>query len=141
MPEIDFAFVADYVRPEGGVVHAIAAGIDTVYAPVVPTGRNLALLIRLTFSRAEVGREHRVEVVFQDADGHRLAQVQAAIQVEWDESLPPGWRQAGVLPLNAGFPLPHHGIYSFEILINGDSKKSINLRVIPLPDADAGGGG
>jgi hypothetical protein len=33
MPELDFMVAADYVRAEGGILHMIAAGIDTLLVP------------------------------------------------------------------------------------------------------------
>jgi hypothetical protein len=59
MPELDYALLCDYVRAERGVAHTIAAGIDTVHRPEVPTVANLGLLARVTFTRAECGRLHR----------------------------------------------------------------------------------
>lgn len=33
MPELDYMLLADYVRQDGGVVHVMGAGVDTVTAP------------------------------------------------------------------------------------------------------------
>jgi hypothetical protein len=90
VPEVDYALIGDYVRAEGGVAHVIGAGIDTVYAPQVPIGQNLGLLARFTFTRNECGRPHRIEIIFQDADGERLAQLVAPVEPEYPEGLPHG---------------------------------------------------
>lgn len=37
MPELDYMVLADYVRQDGGVVHIMGAGVDTVFASAVPT--------------------------------------------------------------------------------------------------------
>jgi hypothetical protein len=72
MPELDYAVLGDYVRAEAGIAHVIAAGIDTIWSAEVPTGRNVGLLLRITFTRNECGRLHRIEIIFQDTDGARL---------------------------------------------------------------------
>jgi hypothetical protein len=133
VPELDYAVLGEYVRVEGGLANMIAAGIDTVYAPQVPTGHNLGLLLRIGFARVETERPHRIEVIFQDEDGERLAHITGVITPEWNEDLPPGWRVGSFSDLNFGVPLPRYGLYSFEILINDNQVKSIPLRVVPPP--------
>jgi hypothetical protein len=139
MPELDYAVLCDYVRTEGGIAHVIAAGIDTVYTPDVPAGQNVGLLMRVAFTRNECGRPHRVELIFQDADGERLAQVMGVITPEWQPDLPPSWRVGALLGLNIGVPLPRFGLYAFEVLINDSHVKTIPLRVIrrELPAGEA----
>jgi hypothetical protein len=139
MPELDFMIVADYVRVDAGVMHMIAAAIDTVYTPAVPSTRMLGLGIRLFFTPAETRHEHPLEVVFQDSDGHRIAQINAMIPAQ---PIPPG-RQPGMpigalLPINMQLPLPAYGVYSFELLIHGNHLKSAPLIISP-PVAPAGG--
>ena len=54
MPDLDYAFLADYVRPERGLAHVMATGIDTVTAPSVPTGYNLGLVARSKHARLQM---------------------------------------------------------------------------------------
>ncbi len=140
MPELDYAVLCDYVRAEGGLAHMIAAGIDTIFAPEVPAGQNLGFLMRIAFARTECGRPHRVEVIFQDEDGERLAEISGALSPQWQEGLPPGWRVGALLGLNIGIPLPRFGLYSFEVLVNDNQVKTIPLRVLqpemPAPEAE-----
>jgi hypothetical protein len=58
-------------RAEGGVAHAIAAGIDTIHRPEVPSVANLALLARIIFADDETGETHQVEVWLHDPEGER----------------------------------------------------------------------
>jgi hypothetical protein len=138
MPELDYALLGDYVRSDAsGVAHVIAAGVDTVYTSGVPTGRNLGLLMRLTFSRNETGRPHRVEVIFQDADGQRLAVGQGILVPEWTEGLPAGWRAGALFALNLGLPMPRYGEYSLEVMVDDRELKTIPLRVVEMPTEGA----
>jgi hypothetical protein len=131
MPELDYAFLCDYVRAEGGIAHVVAAGIDTVYVPDVPAGINLGMLMRITFTRNECGRPHRVEVIIRDVDGVHIARVTGTATPEWDPNLPANWRVGTFVPFNVGLPIPHYGEYSIEILLNDSHVKTINFRVLP----------
>jgi hypothetical protein len=137
MPELDYAVLCDYVRTEGGLAHVIAAGVDTIFAPEVPAGQNLGFLMRIAFARTECGRPHRVEVIFQDEDGERLTEISGLLSPEWQDGLPAGWRVGAMMGLNIGVPLPRFGLYSFEVLLNGNQVKTIPLRVLQreLPGA------
>lgn len=72
-----------------------------------------------------------MEVVFQDTDGRQLAKLEGLVTPEWREDLPPGWKVGAMLGLNFNVPLPGYGLYSFEILVNDNSVKSLGLRVVP----------
>jgi len=139
MPDLDYALLCDYVRAEHGLAHVIAAGIDTVWTDEAPTGRNLGLLMRIGFTRNECGREHRVEVIFQDEDGERLSQIMGVVAPEWPEGNPPNWKAGALLGLNLGIPLPRFGLYAFEVLVNDSHMKTIPLRVARREAAEEGG--
>lgn len=137
MPELDFALVSDFVRAEGGVGHAIAAGIDTITTPAVPVAHTVGLLFRLEFRQSECGRPHRFEVIFQSVDGERLAHLTTVVTPEWKAGLPIGWPVGLIAGINMAIPLPRYGEYAFEILVNDSFAKSIRIRVIAPPDAAA----
>lgn len=132
MPDLDYALLADYVRAEVGIAHVVAAGIDTINAEEVPTGRNVGLLFRVRFTRNECDRPHRIEIIFQDIDGKRLAVLSSVVTPQWIEDQPVGWRTGLIAGFNIGLPLPHYGVYAFEILIDDVHKKTLDLRVVPI---------
>ncbi len=138
MPELDYAILGDYVRTEGGIGHIIAAGIDAIYTPAVPTGQNVGLLLRVTFARNECERPHRLEIIFQGEDGERHTHITSTIEPVWDEELWPGWRVGAIFGINMGIPLPQFGTYSFEILLNDNLVKAIPIRVIERGSAPPG---
>lgn len=112
--------------------------IDTVTTAEVPTGRNIGFLFRVAFSRAECDRPHRLEVLFQGEDGERLTHVQAVVEPEWDNALPPHWSVKFLGGMNFGVPLPRYGLYSFDVMINDSQQKAIELRVVePEPPSTA----
>lgn len=136
MPELDFMVVADYVRAEGGVLHMIAAGFDTMYAPAVPVMRPVGVGLRLTLSLNELQHDHDVELIFQNADGGRIAQVTARIDAQTSLPPVPAGRPLGVvMALNLMLPLPDYGDYSLELLVDHGQKKAIPIIVTRPPGA------
>lgn len=129
MPELDYALLCDYVRTEGGIAHVIGAGIDTVTIADVPTGANVGVLVRLTFTRNECGSPHRLEIIYQSFDGAHLARVDSVLTPEWNEPLPVQWRQGALIGLNIGLPLPAYGEYALEVMVNDNHMKTLRLRV------------
>jgi len=129
MPEIDFMVLSDYVRAEGGVLHIIAGGVDRIQVPSVPTAHNIGVAIRLSMTRNECDRRHRLELIFQNQDGQRLMDFRAEFGATYPKDVPPGWPAFGVVPLNLGLPIPDLGIYSFEVLIDDQHKKSVSVMV------------
>jgi hypothetical protein len=130
VPVLDYALLCDYVRTEGGIAHVIAAGIDTIYTQDTPAGQNVGFLLRVSFTRNECGRQHRVEVIFQDEDGQLLAQIMGVVEPEWPEDNPPNWRTGTLLGLNIGVPLPRFGLYAFEVLVNDSHMRTVPLHVV-----------
>jgi hypothetical protein len=133
MPHLDYAFLCDFVRSEGGVAHALGAGIDTLYASETPTGHNIGFLARITFTQGECGRPHRVELFFRTTDGEEIAKIEAVLTPEWVPDLPAGWPVGSFLALNFGVPIPAYGLYAFEVMIDDSSAKSMGFRVLQAP--------
>lgn len=133
MPELDYALVGEHVRAAEGIAHILGAGVDTIFVPQVPSGHNLALLIRLTFTQEETGRPYEVRIVFRDADGNHLAELTARETPLWREDMPAGWPVGVLAAINLGVPLPAYGLYSFQIVLGGSVLKTIPLRVLAPP--------
>jgi hypothetical protein len=118
----------------------IAAGIDTIHRPEVPSVANFGLLARITFTDEDVGLPHQVEVHLHDQGGEQVAQISGSQQLREVEGLPEAWPYGAILAINFGVPLPSYGTYTLTILLDGDPAKTINLRVIP-PEASDGPAG
>jgi len=138
MPELDFMVTADYVRVEGGVLHMIAAGFDTVWTPLVPAVRQVGVGLRILMDVAEAREAHRLTLLYQGADGQVLLRIDGAFgPVGPEQPLPAPGRPYGI---SAGFnlplPLPAFGDYSLELFLDdqADSAKSITLTVASSAD-------
>jgi hypothetical protein len=137
MLQLDYALLCDYVRGEGGVAHVIAAGIDTIYRPEIPTVANLGLLVRFTFTDEDLGQEHQLELQLADDEGQQVAQITGTPPLQPVPGLPEEWPYGGIITLNFGVPFPHHGPYRLTVLLDGNPVKNINLRVVP-PATESG---
>ena len=106
MPELDFALLAEHVRLEPpGLAHVISGGMDVIETPELPNTINIGLLLRVGFYRAECGQPHRVEMIIQDEDGHRLVQLAATGKPDWPEGLPVNWKSNQPFAFNLPVPL------------------------------------
>jgi hypothetical protein len=139
VPEVDFMVLCEHVRADGGVLHMLGAGLDKIGIPVVPSGCNMGIALRLKLTRNECDRPHQAEIIFQNEDGAASARLAATVQIGYPDDVPKGWPAYAVLPINMGVPIPAHGIYSVELLVDGESKKSISFIVEkPPPPVIAG---
>jgi hypothetical protein len=136
MPELDYMVLADYVRQDGGVIHILGAGVDTVYASAVPAVQPFGVALRISFSTTEEpGERHLLTVSFVGPD-------QPVLDVSAEFATPPRppdvpehWRPGIGIALQIPVPLPRYGDYSCELNIDdGAITKSFDIRVVPRPD-------
>jgi uncharacterized protein DUF6941 len=132
MPELDYMVLADYVRQDGGVVHIMGAGVDTVTTPAVPTVQSFGVALRISFSTTEEpGEVHRLVLSFVAPD-RRLLDAQATFVTPPRQlGVPEHWRPAVGVALQIPVPLPQYGDYSCELSIDdGAITKSYDFRVV-----------
>src|SRR5215469_16647492 len=133
MPELDFMVTADYVRAEGGVLHMIAAGFDTLWTAAVPAGRQVGIGLRVLLDVAEAREAHPFTLLYQDADGQVLFRINGSLgPVGLEQPLPPPGRPFGVvMAFNVPLQMPAYGDYSLELFLDEqvEAAKSITLTV------------
>jgi hypothetical protein len=136
MPVLDFMVTADYVRAEGGVLHMIAAGFDTVWIAAVPAARQVGIGARLLLDVAEARDAHRITLIYQDADGQVLLRITGMLgPIGPEQPLPPPGRPYGAtMAFNLPLPMPAYGDYSLELFLDDQTEaaKSITLTVASL---------
>lgn len=132
MPELDYMVLADYVRQDGGVIHIMAAGVDTIFAPVVPTVQPFGVALRISFDTVEEpGEEHRLTVTFIGPDNRLLDANATFVTPPRQPGVPAHWRTGLGVALQIPVPLPQYGDYSCELDIDdGAITKSYEFRVI-----------
>ena len=130
--EVDFALLSDTAESVNGKLYMMGGAFDTIWAKEVPIVHpHLSFTMRLLFSPAELGRTHMMEVNMITEDGRKITTVGGPLKLgEKNKSLPKGWKQGFLTVLNfANTKFDEFGNYSFEIVVNNTSLKSIPLRI------------
>jgi hypothetical protein len=124
--------LADYVRQDGGVIHIMGAGVDTVTAPAVPTVQPFGVALRMSFGTTEEpGEEHRLTVSFIGPDNRLLDANATFVTPPRQLGVPEHWRTGLGVALQILVPLPQYGDYSCELDVDdGAITKSYEFRVI-----------
>lgn len=132
MPLLDYMVLADYVRQDGGVIHIMGAGVDTIGAPVLPAAQPLGVAMRISFDTTEqIGEEHRLTVTFVGPDQPVLSVSARFATPSRPPGVPEHWRAAVGIALQMPVPLPRYGDYSCELDIDdGAITKSFEFRVV-----------
>ncbi len=130
--EIDFAILADAAEQANGKLSLLGGAFDTIWAQSLPVIHNhLSFVVRFLFAPVEFGRKHAIEVNVMDEDAKPLAKVGAEIQLgAKNPNLPAGWRQGVISILNfQNLKFDKYGNYSFEIVVNNTSLKSVPFKI------------
>ena len=132
MPELDYMVLADYVRQDGGVIHIMGAGVDTITTPAVPTVVNLGVAARMSFDTTEQpGEEHSLKVSFIGPDQPVFDASATFHTPPRPPEVPEHWRTGLGLALQIPVPVPQFGDYSCTLSIDGGSiVKSYEFRVV-----------
>lgn len=135
--QADFAFLADSAEVVNGKLYIMGGCFDTIYARTLPfVYRPFSFVMRLEMTPAELDRTHKIEVHVLDEDGRRIASVGGDLGVQRNPTLPRGWPQGFLNVMNfANFKFDKLGDYSFEIIANGSSIKSVRFRVAEPPQS------
>lgn len=129
--QVNSAILADFVQENHGKLYITGGGIDTLFANAAPVRHPfLGIAFRLTLSPAELGRTHQLEILLVNADGGRIATVNAKIQAERPVQST-GWPVSVPLAINfAQIEFPAFGDYQFELMVNNSSINTIPFRVV-----------
>jgi hypothetical protein len=127
--EVKFAVLADYanVTREGKLnLLGIFDVINTSKFPVIlPT---FYVVVSYAAGAAEFGSDKDVEIVVCDEDGNHLFRAKQVLHITRPD------RSGALFMTNqiagiVGFPFKKSGDYQFSILVNGEEKKTLSLRV------------
>lgn len=139
MPELEYLVLAEYVRQDAGMTHIMGAGIDTFTLPEdrLPVAIPVGVVARITFSsRDEVGAEHDLSLVFQGPGGDLLTAGQRFPVPPPAPGVPEHWRTATTLIARLALPIPSHGDYRLQVMLDDDPRlsRSLDVRAIaPQP--------
>ena len=111
----------------------MAAGVDTVFAPVLPTIQPFGVAARISFGTTEqVGEEHHLTVAFIGPDNPLLDASATFATPPRPPGVPEHWRTSLGIAIQVRVPLPQYGDYTCELNIDdGSIIKAYEFRVIP----------
>ena len=132
---VEWALLANAAEgPPNGLIYILGAGLDTFWRPQLPAQFAGAVVIRIAINRSEANRPHAVEIQCNDEDGTPILPQPIVLQlgnVQAPPDLPVGWDiSANLVAVLNGMALPRAGLYSFEILLDGQHAKSLPFRVV-----------
>ena len=130
--DVDFAFLADAAEVANGKLHLVGGAFDTIWGQQAPLNYpKLSMALRLLFSPAELNRKHKVEIRIMNEDGKIIPpSIGGDLEISKNPNLPKGWKQGFMTVMNfANLNFPAFGDYSFELVVNNTSAKSIPLRI------------
>lgn len=130
MTTLDFAFIADYAREKNGSLDALSIGIDEIRANHVPVSAQVCVALRLLFDRQDCNVMHRLEIMIQDPDGQRLADLNVNAEPQWPTPDPPDHRVKFQVVLHAPLAIEQPGPHSVEIVVDGELLKTITVNVL-----------
>jgi hypothetical protein len=142
MPQMEYLLLAEYIRQDAGMIHIMAAGIDTFTIPEgrLPVSAPVGVLARVTFdSRDQAGAEHEVSLIFHGPENAELLRLTQVVRM-----LPPApgvpehWRTAANLIFRLLLPFPSYGNdYRLEVVMDDDPRlsRSQDVRVV-APDPE-----
>lgn len=138
MPELEYLMLAEYVRQDAGMTHIMGAGIDTFTIPAgQPVAVPVGIVARITFSsRDEVGAQHDLSLVFSGPGGDLLTISQRFPTPPPPAGVPEHWRTAVSVALRVALPIPGHGNYRLQAMLDDDPRlsRSLDVRAIgPQP--------
>lgn len=140
MPDLDFAFLADYARAKSGAIDSLSLGFDTIHVRALPVSHQTFVGLRIHLDRSDCESIHRIEIIVQSTDGDRMCEVLFNVEARWPDPEP----MLGLVGVQAVIPilmpLSTAGRHSVELAIDGEHLKSIPFAVIlsdPGMDGDA----
>jgi hypothetical protein len=130
---VEYAFLCDYAAP-GPKLTAVGIGIDSIYAPTVPTQHpQLFAVLCLRFSLNETRRTRAFEMFLQDADGQDvIPPVAMTVEVP-----PPSdgmtYRTHRMVNGMYGLNFQKFGDYQVSWIMDGTEVHAVHFRVVETP--------
>ena len=124
-----FQFLADYAVEQGGKVHAVGAGFDTIVATVIPVRHEqMTLVCSIKHSSTETGTKHLAATII-DADGKPVTPPLGGDTVlQRPQNGPEGTIRLIIRWMNVDFP--QYGAYSARVTLDGVQVADVGFTVV-----------
>lgn len=140
--DVVLALIADAAnRSQEGKLNILGA-FGEIYATAYPaTHPEMQLVLRMEASPGEVGQTKELIILLLDADGQPVENFHVKGTFQVQPAKRPGRKSVmETLIRLVAVTFPKEGDYTFEIMINGESKANIPLNVGPPPSTSGGKG-
>jgi hypothetical protein len=137
---VNLAVLADYanVSEDGKLnIMGVFQEVNPVGFPaVVP---QMYLIVSFEAGAAEFGTEKHIRVALLETDGSEVMSMEGPMVVQ-PPARPGSRAYVNQILVLQGLALPRSGDYAFHILVNGDEKRAVPLRVNEPPNEGNEGG-
>ncbi|MFP3883642.1 MAG: DUF6941 family protein [Actinomycetota bacterium] len=126
---LNTALLADAAHTRDRLLYIIGGGITRIWRPEYPSPLNLDVGLMLEIHPTEFDRPHEITIRGMDEDGEHIVEVRGAVQATAGEDHDVG--ESALVPAVLGLRnvgLPHPGVYTLEIVIDGQHQTSIRFR-------------
>ncbi len=138
--KLEWMILANHAEEQAGLLYMAGGTWDTVTVngaleagpPDAVAVFRGTLVVRVLFHPTETEREHAFQLMVRDEDGHTIHELpELPARIERNKDLPAGWEQGFNLLFElTGMPLPHFGMYTLSILIDGQHLGDRPFRVL-----------
>ena len=128
---VDCALICDYVTVREGLLHVLGGGVSRIWRTAYPGPLGAGLALRIVVHPSEFDADHKIAVLLNDDDGHKLAEIGSDFHItpEMRRGIEPGEEFAVNMPLNLPMiAIPRVGDYVFDILIDGQHQRSVPFK-------------
>lgn len=118
--------LCDAASVRDGLLFVLGAGVTRVWRESYPAPLGLQLAMLVTLQPSESHDEHRLRIILQDQDGKPVAKMDGGFGAKAGPDSRPG--EALAFPIVVGLeglPIPSHGVYSIEVLIDHQLARSL----------------
>lgn len=132
--QVPLALLADYANMSAEGKLNLMGAFDVIHTRQFPALHpQMHLVFRIEANPAEAGSTRKLEIKLMGEDGQTLLSLEAELRLEAKDPMPLGemLRSNHIIGLQAvRFEKP--GAYQFAILINGDVKATVPLKVLTI---------
>ena len=130
MPDIEYAFLADAAETNPGQkFHVLGGGVSRIGGPGFPLRHpHLALVVSMTVTAPELGREHEIRFLLLDPEGAEVASATSTLVAQGETEGRDTSLTFSIDLWNLTFNAP--GEYSFRILVNGSERRRLPLSIV-----------
>lgn len=130
------ALLCDAATVRENLLHILGGGLGQLWRDAYPAPLGVDFALLLTLHPSEATDEHELRILIQDTDGKQIARVDAMFSVGTQ-----------VMPIPAGemvrapiaiqlrtVPIPAPGLYSIELLVDKQHRRSLPFQAMPAGD-------